>query len=146
MPCASFEDLLLDYAELPAAARRTVDAHAEQCAPCREYLETLALLDAGLVDLYAGAQTSPLFQKRVLSRVSVLGRLAKPTFVPEILDFIGWIGMLAAVVCVTRLLLPLAAMPHLPPELNTFAALGAGVIAVLAAIWIGMLSYDDLKS
>jgi anti-sigma factor RsiW len=146
MPCPSFEDLLLDYSELPPAARQTVNAHAAQCAACREYLETLAQLDEGLAGLYAEARTSPLFQERVISAVGAQPRLAKPTFVPEILDFVGGIGMLAAIISVAHLLMPLPAMPRLPLEFSTLAALGAGVIALLAIIWIGMLSHDDLKN
>jgi RNA polymerase sigma-70 factor (ECF subfamily) len=58
MPCAAFEDRLLDYADLSAAARETVDAHTSTCADCREYLETLASIDVELTRLLAEARPS----------------------------------------------------------------------------------------
>lgn len=145
MPCASFEDLLLDYGELACAEREAVDAHLAGCPACREYLEALAQLDLRLAGLFAGVQASPAFRKRVLARVSLEGDLARPSFLPEVLDFIGWAAILAVVVCLALLLAPIAAMPQFPPEFNTFAALGAAAIAVLAAAWVGARCYADLR-
>jgi hypothetical protein len=65
MPCPSFEDLLLDYWELsePEAERECLNLHISGCAECREYLETIAKLDARLLELYASVHVSPVFQK-----------------------------------------------------------------------------------
>ena len=137
MPCAQFEDLLLDYGELPAIEREMVDAHLAGCADCREYLETAAQLDTRLAELYAGAQVSPAFHQAMLARAAAEVVPAKPSMLPEVLDFIGWAGIIAAVVC----LAPLA--PHFRLEFNTFAAIAAA-IAILA-VWVGVHSYADLK-
>ena len=70
-----------------------MDAHLAGCVDCREYLDTLAHLETGLCDLYAGAQVSSAFRNNVLST------LERPTLLPEVLDFIGWAGIIAALVC-----------------------------------------------
>ena len=145
MPCKSFEDLLIDYAEIPASGRECVDAHLAGCAACGEYLETLLSLDAGLGQLFAGAQVSPAFRTRVLSQVCVAGQLAKPSFLPEILDFIGWIGVIAAAVCLAALLMPLQAIPRLPADFNTFATAIAAALAILAALWVGVFAYHERR-
>lgn len=122
MPCASFEDLLLDYQELEPAERGAVDAHMAGCADCREYLDTLAHLETGLCDLYAGAQVSPAFRNEVLSI------LERPTLLPEVLDFIGWAGIIAALICLVPLL------RHFQPDLKS-VALVCGAAAIFTAIW-----------
>ena len=48
MSCASFEELLLDYADLPAQERNAVDLHVTQCASCRQYSDALSQLDVAL--------------------------------------------------------------------------------------------------
>ena len=134
MPCASFEDRLLDYAELSAAEREPVDAHLAGCADCREYLDSTAQLDARLADLYGGARVSPAFQAAVLSSVKAEIPLSKLSLLPEVLDFIGWAGILAAAVCLATLL----------PSFTALAALTAA-IAIGAAVWAGVRSYADLN-
>jgi predicted anti-sigma-YlaC factor YlaD len=122
LPCASFEDLLVDYTELAPAERCAVDAHLAGCADCREYLETMAHLETGLSGLYAGAQVSPTFRHDVLSIFE------RPSLLPEILDFIGWAGIIAALICLVPLL------PHFQPGLKS-VALACAAGAILAAIW-----------
>src|SRR5947209_7460068 len=104
MPCAPFEDQLVDYTELAPAERCAVDAHLAGCADCREYLERLVQLETGLSGLYSGAQVSPAFRHDVLSI------LERPSLLPEVLDFIGWAGIIAALVCLASLL------PHFQPD------------------------------
>ena len=94
MPCDSFEDRLLDYSELSAAEREPVDAHVAGCADCREYLDAAERLDARLADLYAGVRVSPGFQAAVLSRMKAEVPLARPSLLPEVLDFVGWAGVI----------------------------------------------------
>ena len=136
MPCASFEDLLLEYRELSADERKAVDAHLAGCANCRQYLETAAELDAALAETYSGAQTAPAFREAVLSGIRAETHLPKPSALPEVLDFIGWAGVIAAMVCLTPLL------PPFRPEFRTIAVVSAA-IAVVAAIWAGMRLYAD---
>jgi hypothetical protein len=137
MPCALFEDLLLDYTELPEAKRESVDNHVSGCADCREYLETTAQFDAGLLDLYADIHVSSAFQKSVLSRVEAVIPLSPPSMLPEALDFIGWAGMIIALVCLVPML------PHFWLEFNTVVAPCAAA-TISAAVWAGLRSYADL--
>jgi hypothetical protein len=139
MPCASFEDLLLDYAELPGPERETVDAHVANCARCREYLQILKQLDSGLSELYTGTQAQAGFQKRVVRRLKAETWLAKPSFLPEVLDFVGWAAIIAAAACLMPRPTPL------PAEFTSSAALGGAAIATLAALWIAVRSYAELK-
>ncbi len=132
MPCAPFEDLLVDYTELAPAERCAVDAHLAGCADCREYLKTVAHLEAELSGLYSGAQVSPAFRHDVLSI------LERPSLLPEVLDFIGWAGIIAALVCLAPLL------PHFQPGLRSVAlvcAAGAIIAAIWAAVDEGKLDY-----
>jgi hypothetical protein len=122
MPCASYEDLLVDYMELSTGERCAVDAPLAGCADCREYLDTLAHLDAGLSQLYANTQVSPAFRNGVLSI------LERPSLLPEVLDFIGWAGIIAALICLAPLL------RRFQPEL-TSVALICGAAAISAAVW-----------
>ncbi len=48
MPCAEFEDRLIDLAEFSEAERRSLDAHLAACPSCREYFDALKLLDQAL--------------------------------------------------------------------------------------------------
>jgi hypothetical protein len=139
MPCASFEDLLLDYSELSEPERECVNLHISGCAECREYLEIMAQLDARLLELYAGVNLSQVFQKAVLSRVDGEAPRSRLSMLPEVLDFIGWAGVIIVVVC---LALPAR---HLWPGFNTVVALCTAV-ALLAAVWAGVRSYADLNS
>lgn len=143
MPCASFEDLLLDYQAISAADRRAVDAHVAACADCREYLDTVLQLDLQLADLYGAVEASPAFGSVVRSRVAREAPLPKLSFVPEVLDFIGWSAVLAGLAWLV-LSLPLP-RPDLTPQILLVAALGAAAIAIPAAVWAGMRSYSELK-
>jgi len=122
MPCAPFEDLLIDYAELSIEEGCAVDAHLGGCADCREYRDALAHLDTGLSQLYAGTQVSPAFRHDVLSFVE------RPSLLPEILDFIGWTGIIAALACLIPLLW------HFQPDLKSVALVCAAA-TIIAAIW-----------
>src|SRR5690349_17672202 len=91
MPCAEFEDRLLDYAELAGDARSRVDAHVSACADCREFLEALCTVDAGLTAQFRGSPSvSAAFASAVRQRVRQKTPLARPSLVPELLDLVGW--------------------------------------------------------
>jgi hypothetical protein len=47
---------------------------------------------------------------------------------PEVLDFIGWAGIIAALVCLAPML------PHLQPGIKS-VALACAAVAIVAAIW-----------
>ena len=95
------------------------------CADCREYLDILASLETVLSELYAGAQVSSAFRNDVLSI------LERPSLLPEVLDFIGWAGIIAALVCLAPLLL------HFQPDLKS-VALVCGAAAIFRAIWAAL--------
>jgi hypothetical protein len=88
-PCALFEDRLLDYATLSAADRRTVDDHMLGCAGCREFLAALARADSELEHVFGSPAAPPALARKVL------GQVRRPSAIPEILDGVGWLGVLA---------------------------------------------------
>ena len=133
MPCASFEDRLLDYDELSAEERESVSAHVAGCSDCREYLEVLTGIDAQLTKLYAGA--------RIGAEIS----LHKPSFIPEVLDFLGWASVIAFVVCAALLFVPIWAFHQFVVAMVTPTLIVATVIAVSAAAWIGLRSRAELE-
>ncbi|MBI3695446.1 MAG: hypothetical protein HY238_11495 [Acidobacteria bacterium] len=97
MPCDRFESLLVDYGELRPEERREADAHLAVCAECRAFLNSLADLDGSLSAAYTGARVSPEFRDSVMRRTSREAVIARPSFVPEILDFLGWMAVVAIV-------------------------------------------------
>lgn len=97
MPCAEFEDRLLDYANLRRHERPPVDAHLKACPECHAFFEALNTVDAALTQALDDWQVSPAFQHTVLDRAWRVTPLRKPSFVPEILDFVGWAAVVAIV-------------------------------------------------
>ncbi len=88
MPCAEFETLLLDYPELNASSRAIADAHASVCPGCSAFLAALVEADRALTAEFSGAPAE--------LRAAVRVRLERPSPLPEILDFVGWSGLIAA--------------------------------------------------
>lgn len=90
-PCAEFEDRLLDYEVLAPAERAMVEAHITSCSACRDFLTALAQVDremsVAFSDLGAPARLAP----RVLREV----QFGKPSPLPEVLEGIAWLGLLA---------------------------------------------------
>jgi len=101
MPCAEFEDRLVDYGELSAVERACVDRHLAFCGACREFFDALEEADAALAGAFSGVRTRAGFRARVAARIE-----PRPTWIPEILDFVGWAAMLAAAVGLARTFLP----------------------------------------
>src|SRR5258708_13132822 len=89
MPCAEFEDRLLDYAALSEAERALVAAHVTTCAACGEFLTALERLDAGMDAAFSNAAAPVGLAPRILREV----RLPRPSPVPELLEGIGGIGL-----------------------------------------------------
>ncbi len=98
MPCAEFEDRLLDYASLREEQRLPVEAHLRGCEDCCTFLEALSSVDAALARGLGGLEVSPGFRRAALDRAWSEVPLRKPSFVPEILDFVGWAAVVAIVV------------------------------------------------
>ncbi len=98
MPCAEFEDRLLDYENLREEERRAVEAHLRGCEDCCTFLDALSSVDAALARGLGELEVSPGFRRAALDRAWREVPLRKPSFVPEILDFVGWAAVVAIVV------------------------------------------------
>src|SRR5713226_9517082 len=98
MPCAEFEDRLLDYDNLRDHERLPVEAHLERCQECRAFLEAVHSVDTALKEALGNLRVSPSFQPAALDRACREAPLRKPSFVPEILDFVGWAAVVAIVI------------------------------------------------
>jgi hypothetical protein len=145
MPCAEYEMLLLEYAGLAGEARARVDLHVTHCAGCREFLDALGAVDDALTAQFSTRGVAAAFAPAVGRRVSSEASLKRPSWVPELLDAVGWMAIVALVG-----LLAWWAGPLLPPvntsALFTFpAALAAGAAFLAAAFLIGLRSFADLK-
>ena len=70
--------------------RNTADSHVAMCSECDAYLRLLRQLDSELTRRYAGMKTPPEFADRVLTQVRTEVPLMTPSFLPELLDLIGW--------------------------------------------------------
>jgi len=76
MTCAEIENLILNESE-----PELVEAHVRVCGDCREYLEAARSLDRALAH-------TPKAPARLTG--GVLAAIApKPSYLPEILDFVG---------------------------------------------------------
>jgi hypothetical protein len=85
MNCAEIKDLILSDSET-----ELVEEHARGCEDCREYLEAARNLDLALAK--AGKAPARL-------RGAVMAAIApKPSYLPEILDFVGWAAMITVAV------------------------------------------------
>jgi len=143
MACAEFEQLLLEYPELENGARARVDAHVAQCSGCREFLDALLVVDSQLTAEFAGQEVSASFAPAVHQRVQSAAPLARPSLVPELLDFAGWGAIAALAGLLAWWLVPLVPVPHWELSLDaSFAAAGA---FLLAALLVGIRSFADLK-
>ena len=145
MPCASFESLLLDYEDLSARDQETVNFHLTTCNACRDYFDALVQLDAALAEQYSGIQTPSEFQSRLYARINATTPLAPPSFLPEMLDFIGWSAVIATGVLLLRTMMPVPLPENSFVEISRVLPFLAG-LAVLSAAWIGVRVYSDLKS
>src|SRR5437870_2807123 len=102
MACVEFEDLLLDYSELSDAERVRADGHVAGCAACREFLEVLQAVDTNLTAQYSHRGLDASFDHALKQRIRQEKQrirqeipAPRPSLVPELLDFIGWAGILA---------------------------------------------------
>jgi hypothetical protein len=92
MACPEFEDL----------ADGAGGDHAARCEACRALVEALAEADSILDSAFAGISAPPGLAAAVRARIAKETPILRPSFLPEVLDFIGW----AAVVALAAVLLP----------------------------------------
>jgi predicted anti-sigma-YlaC factor YlaD len=95
MPCTEFEDLLAGYTELAPAERQRADAHLHCCPACRCWFEALAEVDSALVAEFAGVHAPATLRVAVRRKVSQ-SHTTLVSAVPEVLDFVGWLGVICA--------------------------------------------------
>jgi len=149
MACAEFEDLLLDYAGLSDAERTRADGHIADCAACKEFLEALHAVDTNLTAQYSHRVLDANFDHALKQRIRREIPAPRPSMVPELLDFIGWAGILALVALIAMWVGPLI---HLPAAnaTQTAARWSAGILMACAAFvmtgfWVALRSFADLK-
>lgn len=145
MACAELESRLLEYRELAPEERAKVDAHLAGCAACREFLEALESVDGALEAQFAGCRVSAGFGEAVRDRVRRQAAPRRPSFVPEILDLVGW----GAVLALIGLALNWASVtiPEVRENAEAFADApwAAGVALMAISILIGLRSLAQLK-
>jgi anti-sigma factor RsiW len=95
MPCPEFEDLLTAYAELTPVERQRVDAHLRGCAACQSWFEALAEVDLALTIEFEGVRAPATLAMAVRGKMAQ-SLPARVSAVPEILDFVGWLGVIGA--------------------------------------------------
>jgi hypothetical protein len=149
MPCAAFEDLLSGYddltggqhQELTSGQRQSVNAHLAVCADCREHLAALAALDRELAGLYQGLQPHAGFAAGVLSRTATINASHKPfgqrrplSAWPEVLDFCGWVAIVAIVALLAVTAAAQAGIALAVPPYAGWSAAAAVAVAVLLAL------------
>jgi predicted anti-sigma-YlaC factor YlaD len=92
MNCTEIQERILNEPGLAL-----VDAHLRQCCDCRAFWEAAAELDAAL--------SITLKSPKTLNRAVFAAITSKPTYLPELLDFVGWAAMLAVIIGVAGKLL-----------------------------------------
>jgi len=82
MTCAEIEDLIASDSDWDL-----VEAHARGCESCREYAAAARQLDLALSGV---PQAPPHLRAAVMAALE-----PKPSYVPVLLDFVGWAAMIA---------------------------------------------------
>ena len=146
MACPEFEYRLIEYADIEGEARACVDAHLAECPGCREFLDALRVVDIQLTARYAEREVSAAFAPAVRQRVERDTTTRRLSFVPEVLDFVGWGAIVALLGLMAWWVLPF--LPASNPNqtaLSLNAALAGGGAFLLVAVFIGLRSLADLK-
>jgi len=145
MPCAEFEERLLEYSELATIDRAHVDEHAAHCSSCREFLEALRAVDSHLTAHLAGLEAPPAFAPAVRRRAQHEVSAPPPSLVPELLDFAGWGAVVTLLGLLAWRLAPLAHFSNAKLDVSFNAWYVAAGIFLAAALLISFRSFADLK-
>ena len=145
MSCASIEELLLDYADLPAQERDAVDLHLTQCANCRQYSDTLLQLDVVLTEEFSGVQPSELLHSRLHAVTASRSPLSAPSFLPELLDLIGVSGIGLALSLVLWKVVPIPEITDFVPIVGIVLPVCAGLV-LIGIVLLGARVYAQFKS
>jgi hypothetical protein len=145
MVCQEFQDLLVEYAELSSDARERADAHLNGCPGCRSFLQALHAVDTTLSAQFTAREAPPSFAAAVRRRVSQESAVRRPSFIPELLDFVGWGAIVALVALLGWWGAPLLPVSKVTDAVAFNATLAAAGAFILAAFFIGLRSIADLK-
>lgn len=145
MACASFEELLLDYADLPAQERVAVDLHLAACANCRQYADALSQLDVALTEQFSGIQPSELLHSRLHAVTASRSPLRSPSFVPELLDLIGVAGIVLVLSLILWKVVPIPGITDFVPIVSIVLPVCAGLV-LLGIVLLGARVYSEFKS
>ena len=85
--CPAFEDRLLDHRDLAPFDRQAVDEHLAGCTGCRDYLQTLAEVDAAFSSQLRAMTLAPRQLADVRERIASDIPVSRVTGLPEWLDF-----------------------------------------------------------
>jgi len=138
--CSEFEALLIDYAELDEASRRSVDLHFGVCENCRAFRDALAEVDGALEREAASVRFSVRFPSAVLDHVPVDAAPRRPSFAPELLDLAGSVAVMAILAAV---LFPLISQWDTSPIVLWCAT---GIAGLSIAVGAGVRALVDLNS
>jgi hypothetical protein len=86
MACAQMEAAIFEYPELDAAAQARIRSHASHCTACQELLDASLELDR---QLSAPVKAPAHFDRKVFARTQ-----RRPSYLPELFDFVGWAAMI----------------------------------------------------
>ena len=146
MACPEFEDRLIEYAAIEGEARACVDTHLAKCAKCRQFLEALRVVDMELTARFSGREASAALAATVQRRIEREASARRLSFVPEILDFVGWGAIVALLGMMAWWVVPfIPAFNANQTALSLNTALAAGGAFLLVALFIGLRSLADLK-
>lgn len=147
MKCTDIEEQLLEYGELTTEHRLVVDAHLSVCESCRTFHAALKEVDLRLDREFPAIQTSPAFNNRVRSRIQAIdAAVRKPSPVPEILDFLGYLSITAAFLVTLILLYPNSASHLAKWTLDSRATMFGEIVVVIIAIGFSIKVYNDIRS
>ena len=145
MSCASFEELLLDYAALPAQERNAVDLHLAQCSRCRQFSDAVSQLDVALTEQFSGVQPSGSLQTRLHAVATSRPPLRAPSMLPELLDLIGFAGIGLVVSLILWKVVPIPAITDFVPIVSIVLPVCAGLV-LLGIVLLGARVYAEFKS
>lgn len=138
MPCQEFEDRLAMYDELGSDERETIGTHVAQCTDCRDFLSAVAEVDNALQAAFAESTVSADFSKQVAQKLLDQATLQGPSWIPEMLDAIGWAAVIAILLWLTAFFVPGA-------EFTTPLAAAMGTVVVIGGFFVAYRCYGDLR-
>jgi hypothetical protein len=104
-PCPEHESQILEYAELAAPVRTSLDVHLATCPDCSQFLSVLNEVDNVLTRaLPSRLEMDQAVTARVLHLTDRLP--VKPSLWPELLDMVGWASVIVILFVVANVLAP----------------------------------------